>query len=168
MTESLDPTDTIAALRQLLENVCDPEIPILTIRDLGILRNVRLDADAVTVVITPTYSGCPAMHAIADDIKRTLRAAGYAEVRIETQIAPAWTTDWLSERGRAKLLEVGIAPPLGSPADKRSLTGAVSRVLCPLCRSPETEQISEFGSTACKALYRCRSCLEPFDYFKCL
>lgn len=168
MTEILDPTDTLAALRLLLENVCDPEIPILTIRDLGILRDVRLDADAVTVVITPTYSGCPAMHAIGDDIKRTLRDAGYAEVRIETQIAPAWTTDWLSDAGRAKLLEVGIAPPLGSSSDKRSLSGAVSQVLCPQCRSPATEQISEFGSTACKALYRCRSCLEPFDYFKCL
>lgn len=157
------------AVRALLEDVRDPEIPILTIADLGVLRDVSVGDDgSVTVVITPTYSGCPAMQTIADDIRAALARARCTQVRIETRLAPAWTTDWLSAAARAKLLEVGIAPPLEPTSDKRVLGGHPQGVACPRCRSHDTELVSEFGSTACKALYRCRSCLEPFDYFKCL
>lgn len=157
------------AARVLLEDVRDPEIPILTIADLGVLRDVSVDDDgSVTVVITPTYSGCPAMQTIADDIRAVLDRAQCTHVRIVTRLAPAWTTDWLSPAARAKLLEVGIAPPLEPTSDKRLLGGHAHAVACPRCRSRDTELVSEFGSTACKALYRCRSCLEPFDYFKCL
>lgn len=155
----------LVALRAALDEVCDPEIPILTIADLGVLRDVRIDDGCATVVITPTYSGCPAMHAIEDDIYRVLGAAGYRGVKVVTQLAPAWTTDWLTPVARAKLLSVGIVPPVAS-SDKRALLG--TEICCPRCASPQTERVSEFGSTACKALYRCRSCLEPFDYFKCL
>lgn len=158
----------ITAVRALLEQVCDPEIPILTIADIGILRDVVRVLDRIQVVITPTYSGCPAMHAIADDIQHVVQAAGYTDVAIITRLAPAWTTDWLSAAGRAKLHQGGIAPPLQATTDKRSLRGAVAAVGCPRCASLETVVISEFGSTACKALYRCTRCLEPFDYFKCL
>lgn len=153
-------------IRALLLEVRDPEIPILTIADLGILRDVTVES-GVTVVITPTYSGCPAMHTIAQDVRQVLQAAGYADVTVETQLAPAWTTDWLSAAGRAKLRAVGIAPPAKTATSLRALTGAAI-VACPRCHSHETELISEFGATACKALYRCRDCLEPFDYFKCL
>lgn len=150
----------------MLDGVCDPEIPCLTIADLGILRNVQIEGGEIVVVITPTYSGCPAMQTIEDDINAALAAAGIAGARIETRLAPAWTTDWLSAAGRRKLLEVGIAPPSGS-SDKRSLMNAPA-IACPQCGSTQTERISEFGSTACKALYRCRDCREPFDYFKCI
>ena len=164
------PPDTLAptvrAVRAALDAVCDPEIPILTIADLGVLRDVRIAAGCVTVVITPTYSGCPAMHAIDQDIRAALAAAGYGEVRIETELAPAWSTDQMSAAAHAKLRSVGIAPPAHGSHDKRALLGR--KVPCPRCASLETERISEFGSTACKALYRCHSCLEPFDYFKCL
>ncbi len=154
------------AVRALLERVCDPEIPVLTIADLGILRDVRDEGGEVTVVITPTYIGCPAMSAIEVDIKTTLGRAGYAAVTIETQLTPAWTTDWLSTAGREKLRAIGIAPPARASLDKRSLHGG--SITCPQCTSHDTELISQFGSTACKALYRCRTCLEPFDYFKCI
>jgi ring-1,2-phenylacetyl-CoA epoxidase subunit PaaD len=145
--------------------VVDPEIPVLTIGDLGVLRDVRLAGDTVEVEITPTYSGCPAMRSIELAIDTALRAAGIGKFRIATVLAPAWTTDWLSAEGRRKLAEYGIAPPAGQ-ASRRALFGA-DRVPCPRCGSADTERISEFGSTACKALYRCRSCAEPFDYFKC-
>ena len=163
---SAQPAVLAAAVRAVLDEVYDPEIPILTIADLGVLRDVRVEAGCVTVVITPTYSACPAMHAIAQDIRSALDAAGYGEVRIETQLAPAWSTDQLSVAAHAKLRSVGIAPPAHRSTDKRVLLG--QDVLCPRCASHHTERVSEFGSTACKALYRCRSCLEPFDYFKCL
>jgi len=166
VSDSLHPDPT--RVRTILESVVDPEIPVLTIADLGILRDVRVDDAAVTVVITPTYSGCPAMDAIASEIRTTLAAHGYDEVAIETRIRPAWTTDWLSEAGRRKLREYGIAPPAEASTDKRSLRGIAPVVTCPQCGSDDTERVSEFGSTACKALYRCRACLEPFDYFKCL
>ncbi len=156
----------VAALRALLDEVHDPEIPILTIADLGVLRDVRIEAGQAVVVITPTYSGCPAMHAIEDDIRQVLTAAGHREVRVETQLAPAWSTDDLSLAAHAKLRSVGIAPPTSVTTDKRALLG--EHVMCPRCASRHTERVSEFGSTACKALYRCLSCLEPFDYFKCL
>ena len=163
---STAPDALVQAVRAVLDEVCDPEIPILTIADLGVLRDVRIAAGCVTVVITPTYSGCPAMHAIEQDIRAALAAAGYRDVHIETVLAPAWSTDHLSVAAHAKLQSVGIAPPAHASNDKRALLGR--DVPCPRCASLQTERVSEFGSTACKALYRCRSCLEPFDYFKCL
>ncbi len=168
MASAQPPADdaAIAALLSVLDEVHDPEIPILTIADLGVLREVRIDAGRVVVVITPTYSGCPAMHAIEDDIEHALTAAGYRDFTVETQLAPAWSTDQMSAAAHAKLRSVGIAPPTRITTDKRALLG--EHVMCPRCASRQTERISEFGSTACKALYRCRNCLEPFDYFKCL
>ena len=159
----------IARVREILDRVVDPEIPVITIADLGILRDVRVEDDRVTVVITPTYSGCPAMDMITNEIRTILAGHGIDQVAIETRIRPAWTTDWLSEAGRRKLREYGIAPPAEPCSDKRMLRAGTAPVIaCPLCGSEETERVSEFGSTACKALYRCRDCLEPFDYFKCL
>jgi ring-1,2-phenylacetyl-CoA epoxidase subunit PaaD len=145
--------------RAALATVADPEIPVLTIEDLGIVRGVETDGDRVKVTITPTYSGCPAMDVIRSDIEIALAAAGFDQIVIETVFAPAWTTDWMSEAGRQKLEAFGIAPP--HPA------GLAERrpVLCPRCRH-EARTVSEFGSTACKALMVCNSCLEPFDYFK--
>ena len=157
-----------AEIWTLLEDVTDPEIPVLTVADLGVLREVRTEGDGVEVVITPTYSGCPAMNTIESDIKSRLEGAGYREVKVTTVLAPAWTTDWLSEAGRAKLAAFGIAPPAEASGSKRALFGDEPLVACPHCGSSETECVSQFGSTACKAHYRCRSCLEPFDYFKCI
>lgn len=159
---------SISTIKSLLEEVCDPEIPCLTIADLGVLRDVRFHDDTLTIVITPTYSGCPAMRTIEDDIRHVLDTNAIENYVIETQLAPAWTTDWLSESGREKLLQVGIAPPSHSSNDKRALSTGLAKVDCPQCKSSNTERVSEFGSTACKALYRCLDCLEPFDYFKCL
>ena len=134
----------------------DPEIPVLTIADLGILRNVRLDGDTVEVTITPTYSGCPAMNVIAWEIEAALSRAGFPKTRVLSVLSPAWTTDWMSEDGRRKLRDYGIAPPDPS-----------AHPACPQCKSKNTELISAFGSTACKALHRCLACREPFDAFKC-
>ena len=155
-------------IRRWLSEVTDPEIPVLTIEDLGVLRDVRWEGDQLHVVITPTYTGCPAMMAIRMEIVRTLQAHGIEQVRIEERISPAWTTDWLNEDGRRKLREYGIAPPEGQAGGRSALFGEPARPECPQCGSWNTEQTSEFGSTACKALYRCRECLEPFDYFKCI
>lgn len=152
---------------QIVSSVSDPEIPILSIADLGILREVRIDDDEITVVITPTYVGCPAIDMIGEDIRLALAAHDYENVTIKTVLSPAWTTDWLSQAGRDKLLSIGIAPPSGS-SSKRTLMSQDKPAMCPRCNSKETECVSEFGSTACKALYRCRTCLEPFDYFKCI
>ena len=146
-------------------HVVDPEIPVLSIVDLGVLRAVDVEGGTVRVAITPTYSGCPAMRMIELSLATALRAAGIENFRIETVLSPAWTTDWLSDEGRRKLHAFGIAPPAGA-ASRRALFGA-DAVACPRCGSAETERIAEFGSTACKALYRCRQCREPFDYFKC-
>lgn len=145
--------------------VVDPEIPVLSIVDLGVLREVRIEGDAVAITITPTYSGCPAMRVIEIELDAALRGAGIDKFRIDTVLSPAWTTDWLSREGRRKLAAYGIAPPAGA-ASRRALFGA-DVVACPRCGSADTERLSEFGSTACKALYRCRACAEPFDYFKC-
>ena len=145
--------------------VVDPEIPVLTIADLGVLREVALNGDHVEVAITPTYSGCPAMNMIALEIELALEREGFSKPRIRTVLSPAWTTDWMSEDGRRKLREYGIAPP--QPASSRRALFGVQEVACPQCRSSNTEILSEFGSTSCKALWRCRSCREPFDYFKC-
>jgi len=147
-------------------SVCDPEIPVLTIEDLGVLRDIHIDGDSVTVVITPTYSGCPAMSMIALDIETALSAAGIPGAKVKQVLTPAWTTDWMSEAGKNKLRAYGIAPPVAG-GGRRALFGE-QQIACPRCGSTETSRISEFGSTACKALWRCRSCGEPFDYFKCI
>ena len=146
--------DLTERLWAVLETVPDPEIPVVSVVDLGIVRDVSDER----VAITPTYTGCPATQAIERDIRDALDAAGYRHVRIETVLAPAWTTDWISAAGREKLRAYGIAPPV--PAGHRE-------VACPQCGSTETEEISRFGSTPCKAQWRCRDCLEPFDLFKC-
>jgi len=146
--------------------VVDPEIPVLTIADLGVLREVTLrDDGGVDVAITPTYSGCPAMNMIAFEVAIALERAGFANASVRTVLSPAWTTDWMSEDGRRKLKDYGIAPPL--PASSRRALFGIQQVQCPQCGSQDTELLSEFGSTSCKALWRCRSCREPFDYFKC-
>ena len=147
-------------------SVVDPEIPVLTIADLGVLREVTLrDDGGVEVAITPTYSGCPAMNMIAFEVAIALERAGFANASVRTVLSPAWTTDWMSEDGRRKLKDYGIAPPL--PASSRRALFGIQQVQCPQCGSQDTELLSEFGSTSCKALWRCRSCREPFDYFKC-
>jgi ring-1,2-phenylacetyl-CoA epoxidase subunit PaaD len=149
--------------------VLDPELPMLTIADLGILRDVREDGGTVTVVITPTYSGCPAMPEISADVRQRLEHAGFARVTVRTQLAPAWTSDWITGEGRRKLAAAGIAPP--SPAPRRS--GPVPLTLgprpapsCPRCGSPHTRHTAEFGATACKSLHRCDRCGEPFEAVK--
>ena len=146
-------------------SVVDPEIPVLTIADLGVLRDVVLDGDHVEVAITPTYSGCPAMNMIALEIEVALERAGFRQPKVRTVLSPAWTTDWMSDEGRRKLHAYGIAPPQSSHS-RRALFGE-QVVACPQCGSEKTELLSEFGSTSCKALWRCKSCREPFDYFKC-
>ena len=145
--------------------VVDPEIPVLTIADLGVLREVEVHDGRVEVAITPTYSGCPAMNVIALEIELALERAGIARPTVRTVLSPAWTTDWMSEDGRRKLKDYGIAPPLKG-SGRRALFGAQT-VACPQCGSDNTGLLSEFGSTSCKALWRCNSCREPFDYFKC-
>ena len=143
--------DDVAGIRAVLAQVADPEIPVISIVELGIVRSVEADR----VVVTPTYTGCPASQVIERDIRNALDCAGYRAVRIETALSPAWTTEWITPEGRDKLRAYGIAPPT---------RGAVE---CPQCGSAETEEISRFGSTPCKSLWRCRSCAEPFDLFKC-
>ncbi len=151
--------DIAVEIWKLLEDVPDPEIPVLSIRDLGILRDVQLAGDEVIVTITPTYTGCPAMDAVQMDIRLKLAEHGYRKVKIRQVISPAWTTDWMTEEGKLKLKEYGIAPPAG--------TSAEGTIECPLCNSASTTLLSQFGSTACKALYQCNDCKEVFDYFKC-
>lgn len=146
-------------------SVPDPEVPCVTVADLGILRSVDIEDDVAVARVTPTYSGCPATLAIEMSIETALRDAGF-EARVERVLAPAWTTDWITEAGREKLLAYGIAPPQESTNSKHALFGETT-VNCPQCGSSQTERISEFGSTPCKALYRCSDCKEPFDYFKC-
>ncbi|MBR1127220.1 1,2-phenylacetyl-CoA epoxidase subunit PaaD [Bradyrhizobium iriomotense] len=158
-----------AVLRQrawdVAASVVDPEIPVLSIADLGVLRDVVLDGGHVEVAITPTYSGCPAMNMIALEIEIALERAGFHHPKVRTVLSPAWTTDWMSEEGREKLRAYGIVPPQAS-SSRRALFGEQA-VACPQCGSDKTELLSEFGSTSCKALWRCKSCREPFDYFKC-
>ena len=158
----------------VLESLTDPEIPVITLRELGILREVREGADGLEVVITPTYSGCPAMGQIEDDVKTTLAAAGL-QASVITQLAPVWTTDWMTEAAREKLRAYGIAPPHACAGEKSgganvvqfaARTQKAEAVHCPQCGSANTTETSHFGSTACKALYRCLDCMEPFDYFK--
>jgi ring-1,2-phenylacetyl-CoA epoxidase subunit PaaD len=165
-------------VRAVVADVPDPEVPVLTIADLGVLRDVRVEPDGRIVVdVTPTYSGCPAMDAIRSDIRHRLAEAGWPDAEVRTVLAPAWTTDWLSADGRRKLTEFGIAPPAPVAAGARPAGPASAgrgpvplalSVRCPRCGSPDTVEVSRFGSTACKALWSCRSCLEPFDSFKAL
>jgi ring-1,2-phenylacetyl-CoA epoxidase subunit PaaD len=161
---------SVEAAWAVLEELTDPEIPVISLRDLGILRDVRAAADGLEVVITPTYSGCPAMSQIEDDVRSTLEKAGIP-ARVVTRLAPAWTTDWMTEAGKEKLRAYGIAPPHATPAGS-SVVRFIARpaqaetVPCPHCGSANTRESAHFGSTACKALYKCQDCQEPFDYFK--
>ena len=153
---------------QILETVTDPEIPVLSIADLGIVRDVKINGDEFEIIITPTYTGCPAMDMIAMNIRLALIENGYNKIKITSVLSPAWTTDWMSEAGKSKLKEYGIAPP--NPKQQvcdDKLFAEAEGVQCPHCNSYHTNRISEFGSTACKALYQCSDCKEPFDYFKC-
>ena len=151
----------------ILEQVSDPEIPVLSIMDMGVVRSAVIINGKVKVEITPTYSGCPAMDVIGDDIKKALKDAGY-ESKIDLILHPAWTTDWITPRGRKALEDYGIAAPLEAEADKDVLLNEKRLVKCTNCGSQNTRLVSQFGSTACKAQFQCDDCLEPFDYFKCL
>ena len=159
VSRTLSQRPDTATIWQWLDEVPDPEIPVISVVDLGIVRDVVwMEDEKLSVTLTPTYSGCPATSVIAMDVETALRARGIEAVELRTQLAPAWTTDWLSDKGRARLLEYGIAPPnpAGGPDN------------CPRCQSARVSRISQFGSTPCKAQWRCDDCLEPFDYFKCL
>jgi ring-1,2-phenylacetyl-CoA epoxidase subunit PaaD len=160
-----------ADARTVAETVTDPELPMLTLADLGVLRDVAEEDGRVVVTITPTYSGCPAMDAMRADLIRALRAAGHDEVEVRTVLHPPWSTDWISAAGRRKLTEAGIAPPGAAPRRAEgpiplALGPTVRTVRCPQCGSTDTEETSAFGATACRALRRCRACLEPFEHVK--
>ncbi|WP_132705657.1 1,2-phenylacetyl-CoA epoxidase subunit PaaD [Winogradskyella wandonensis] len=165
MTTTEQNIDTI--LLPILEKVSDPEIPVLSIMDMGVVRSAVIIDNVVKVEITPTYSGCPAMDVIGDDIKKALKEAGY-NAEVDLILHPAWTTDWITPRGRKALENYGIAAPLDAEADKDVLLNGKRIVKCPQCKSTNTKLVSQFGSTACKAQFQCDDCQEPFDYFKCL
>jgi ring-1,2-phenylacetyl-CoA epoxidase subunit PaaD len=150
-----------AAVWQLLDTVCDPEIPVLSITDLGIVKQVSVTSSKITVTITPTYTGCPAMDMIATNIRLAFAARGFTQLELKTVLSPAWTTDWITEEGKARLKQYGIAPP------NKKMEIPEDGIECPLCGLADTKLLSAFGSTACKALYQCQQCKEPFDYFKC-
>jgi ring-1,2-phenylacetyl-CoA epoxidase subunit PaaD len=160
------PATTEDAIWNCLRDVPDPEIPVVSVVDLGMVREVRVDGERIEVDVSPTYSGCPATEVIEESILRRLQDEGFPAVSIKRVLSPPWTTDWISAAGREKLREYGIAPPVGS-ASKRELLGR-PKVCCPRCGAEETCVVSEFGSTACKASYKCGACLEPFEYFKCI
>jgi ring-1,2-phenylacetyl-CoA epoxidase subunit PaaD len=160
-----DRQSQLAQARRVAGAVCDPELPVLTLADLGVLRDVRFVDGAIEVAITPTYSGCPAMAMIALEIQCALNAAGLGPAKIKTVLSPAWTTDWMSEEGRRKLKAYGVAPPAVGRG-RRALFGE-EKIACPRCGAANTTEIAPFGSTSCKALWRCEICREPFDYFKC-
>lgn len=170
--EQLEVTERVRRAWDVLSEVLDPEVPALSIRDLGIVRDVRVDDAGLDIVLTPTYSGCPATEVIERSVLDAIDAAGLGPARVRLQRAPAWTTDWISEDGRRKLREYGIAPPGPVAADGAVRIQFVRRrepaavVPCPRCGSHKTERLSAFGSTACKAMYRCLSCQEPFEHFK--
>ena len=156
------------AIYSYLEEINDPEVPVLSIIDLGIVRDVRMNNEELEVIITPTYTGCPAMDMITTTIKIQLATLGFKKIKVTQALSPVWTTEWMSEQGKRKLKEYGIAPP--NPKQQvcdQKLFAAAEAVQCPQCNSYHTHRISEFGSTACKALYQCDDCKEPFDYFKC-
>lgn len=158
MTNALTDTQRLERAHAILQEIPDPEIPVLTIADLGIVRGVHLQDNTLIVRITPTYTGCPATDMIAMQIRMRLMEAGLGPLKIEQQLSPAWTTDWITETGKRKLEEYGIAAP--NP-------GSDQPAACPQCGSKNTRELSRFGSTPCKALYQCEDCREPFDYFKC-
>ena len=158
-------------IRSWLADVPDPEVPAVSVMDLGIVRDVQWQDDELVVAITPTYSGCPATSVIAFEIEAALRAKGIDRLRIERRLSPPWTTDWITPEGRQRLQAYGIAPPAetaGGPSPFDRFLRKDLVIACPRCQSENTERVSEFGSTPCKAQYRCRDCLEPFDYFKCI
>lgn len=160
--------DTENQIWRILGEVTDPEVPVLTILDLGIVREVKINNEGIEVILTPTYSGCPAMDAITLDIRLKLAEAGFKKVKLTSILSPAWTTDWMSESGKQKLKAYGIAPPnIKQQVCNQELFAANEAIQCPHCDSYNTRRISEFGSTACKALYQCNDCKEPFDHFKC-
>ena len=150
-----------------LHEIPDPEIPVISIVELGVIRGLNLNDGTLEVTITPTYSGCPAMKQMEEDVIKKLNEKGFSKVNIHTVYDPAWTTDWINAEARLKLQNYGIAPPEGSK-DKTALMGEPKSVTCPRCKSKHSEMVSQFGSTACKALYKCKDCLEVFDYFKCI
>jgi ring-1,2-phenylacetyl-CoA epoxidase subunit PaaD len=153
---------------RILEDVPDPEIPVLSVVELGIIRHVRVENERkVTVGVSPTYTGCPATEVIARSIETRLLAEGYQQPKVESVLSPPWTSDWVTESGRNKLKEYGIAPPAHSVSNAKHMFRE-PKVVCPHCASAQTSKVSEFASTPCKALYRCSSCLEPFEYFKCI
>ncbi len=154
-------------IEEALWSVSDPEIPVLSVMDMGIVREVEVKDDLVTIAITPTYSGCPAMDTIADDLKKAVASKGF-QVKVNLVLAPAWSTDWITTDGRKKLEQYGIAAPLDETSDKKALIDGAAIVKCTNCGSSDTRMVSQFGSTACKALFQCNQCHEPFDYFKCL
>lgn len=161
--------DSLTRAWTALQEVTDPEIPVLSVVDLGLIRRLEIGGDgALEVDLAPTYSGCPAMAVIRGAVKAALRAAGLGPLRVSEVLAPAWTSDWLSAAGREKLLRYGIAPPVKSVDTPRGIWRAAAIVRCPRCDSASTEELSHFGSTPCKALYRCQGCLEPFEHFKCI
>ena len=153
---------------QFLNEIPDPEIPVISIVELGMINNVRISDEKVIVELMPTYTGCPATSQIEKDIVHYLNSKGINNVKVELVYTPTWTTDWISENAKEKLKKYGISPPLKSHTEKGFLIGKSKKIECPRCDSNNTELISQFGSTACKALYKCNSCLEPFDYFKCI
>lgn len=156
-------------LKPLLENIPDPEIPVLSILDLGVIRKaIKKSEHEAYIEITPTYSGCPAMQQMEYEVRNTLELNGFTKVEVKTVYSPAWTTDWIPEEAKEKLKKYGIAPPEHSTQSKAELMGIQKTVKCPRCHSSNTKMVSQFGSTACKALYKCADCLEPFDYFKCI
>jgi len=164
---TINKTNIAAHLIPVLETVSDPEIPVLTVLDLGVIREAIEENGIIYIKITPTYSGCPAMDVIGDDLKSAFAKVG-KEAKVQLVLAPAWTTDWISEGGKRKMVVYGIAAPLEETADKDALLGKVKVVKCTNCGGANTSLVSQFGSTACKALFKCDDCLEPFDYFKCL
>ena len=184
VNHSLDaqtPTVNVARIRALLAEIPDPEIPAVTLVDLGILRNVTIDGELITVDLTPTYSGCPATEMINTMVRETLAAQGFHKVRVHLKLDPPWSSDWITTSGRSKLKAYGIAPPAHCASDWASndqmgassvqisplqFSPPIAGIRCPRCDSRQTERLSQFGSTPCKALYRCISCREPFDYFK--
>lgn len=154
---------------EALSEIPDPEIPVISITDLGVIRDVTITGDtSIELSITPTYSGCPAMQQIDADVRKKLGEKGFKDIKINTVYSPPWTTDWINDAAKERLREYGIAPPEHSTEDKSWLTGKDKMISCPRCKSNNTKLISQFGSTACKALYQCQDCLEPFDYFKCI
>jgi ring-1,2-phenylacetyl-CoA epoxidase subunit PaaD len=159
---------TNAEIFEYLSEIPDPEIPVISIVELGVIRDILAEGKNITVKLTPTYSGCPAMKQMEDDVRKKLAGLGFENIEIKTIYNPPWTTDWLSTEAKLKLQKYGIAPPEESSTDKSFLTGKQKDVTCPRCKSTETNMVSQFGSTACKALYQCKNCLEAFDYFKCI